>query len=156
MTLPETPDLVERFRALPPEAKKRVHRSLCARALEAWERFAAANPPLTYSDSVIGMAHTVETDLPAAGFRAAFAEGPEAPSAEEMAAVAYRYGEPIVALQDEDLELPDHVLLPYYAIYNAFEKYARGRAIDDWLIVNQALSATDEPREWLDAALREA
>ena len=58
-----------------------------------------------------------------------------------------------------DLEFPDPVEYAYYAIYNLFRKYVQGRELDDWLIVNQALSSSDRPLEWeiqLGVAIRDA
>ncbi len=62
--------------------------------------------------------------------------------------VAQRYQEPIVAMHDDDLTFPDNIEFAYYAIYNLFRKYALGTEIDDWLIVNQALSAEKDSEKW--------
>ena len=76
--------------------------------------------------------------LPCDAFRAA-REGCDA------AKVAERYLEPITAMEDEDLKFPENIAFAYYSIYNLFCKYTRHRDIDDWIIVNQALSS--EPEE---------
>ncbi len=47
-------------------------------------------------------------------------------------------------MQDDDLEFPDDIELAYYSIYNLFRRYVLADSIDDWLIVNQALSAHGE------------
>lgn len=65
--------------------------------------------------------------------------------------IAARYLEPICALHDDDWPLPDEVQFAYYAIYNTFEKYATCKAVDDWLIVNQALSCLGESFENFNA-----
>lgn len=149
------PNLREYFLALSPEGRKRVHQYLCARALAVWERFAAAEGKIRYMDSVVGLAHTVDLRLPADAFQAAFGT----PDAATVAAIDRRYLEPITALQDDDVEFPDEIEFAYYAIYNAFEKYARGAAMDDWLIVNQALSSvqhSEDIRALMRAALHHA
>jgi hypothetical protein len=87
---------------------------------------------------VIGMHHVVDTQLPRHAFVCA-------QLGRRDAEIDYRYSEPIVAMQDDDLAFPGHIELGYYAIYNLFRKYAQGAAIDDWLIVNQALSAEQDP-----------
>ena len=51
-------------------------------------------------------------------------------------------------MQDEDLTFPDHIAFAYYAIYNLFKKYIGEKTIDDWLIVNQALSTEDNVKAW--------
>ena len=77
----------------------------------------------------------------------------------DVADVDRRYGEPITAMHDDDLRLPEPVAYSYYAIYNAFNKYARKEKVDDWLIVSQAISSEleESKREaLLRAALEEA
>ena len=63
----------------------------------------------------------------------------------DRAGVARRYLEPLAALQDDDLELLGQIELAYYAIYNLYRGAVAGAAIDDWLIVNQALTAEEDP-----------
>ena len=75
----------------------------------------------------------------------------------DEADVDARYGEPITALHDDDLNLPESVRYAYYAIYNAFNKYARKENVDDWLIVNQALASEADESRWpilLEEAMR--
>jgi hypothetical protein len=49
-------------------------------------------------------------------------------SGTDAAAIGQRYLEPIAALQDDDLVLPEAAHFSYYAVYNAFERYGGGRA----------------------------
>jgi hypothetical protein len=79
----------------------------------------------------------VDIALPADAFRSVM-EG------KDTCNVQARYGEPICAMQDDDLEFPDDIELAYYSIYNLFRRYVLADSIDDWLIVNQALSAHGE------------
>ncbi len=148
-----TENLAQEFLRLSAERRKRVHQILCSEALNVWARFSAQEDKLTYADSVVGLVHEVDFQLPIDAFRAAFTWCSE----DKSDAIAQRYLEPISALQDSDLEFPEPVLMGYYAIYNAFCKYARQENTDDWLIVNQAL-ATDvnNAREMLNSALRQA
>lgn len=146
-------NLAESFLCLPYNARKQVHRLLCAQALELWREFIKREQPISYVDSVVGMAHKVDFDLPSAAFDAAFAHCPN----QESEKITQRYLEPIAALQDMDLEFPDPILMSYYAVYNAFCKYARHENIDEWLIVSQALATNrDRARENLQAALEAA
>lgn len=149
-------ELAQRFNQLPESGKKQVHRHVCWMTLLAWQRFANQIQEINYVDSVVGMAHKMDLGLPFDAFDVIF--NPLAPAIrrERIAALKERYLEPLSALQDGDLELPNQIEPGYYAIYNAFAKYALGRTIDDWLIVNQALSVSSDESDWtkiLSAAL---
>ncbi|MGW5436246.1 hypothetical protein [Nocardia asteroides] len=114
--------------------RRLVHLSLCEDALLVWNDYVRGEPAaLRYRDSVVGMLHRVDVELPGDALRAARA-------GEDLAEIGKRYLEPIAALQDDDLAFPDSVELGYYAIYNCFRKYVRGDDVSGWLIVNQALS----------------
>ncbi|MDR7167160.1 hypothetical protein J2W56_000878 [Nocardia kruczakiae] len=125
------------FFQLGAEHRREVHLSLCEDALSTWVDYVRGEPrELRYRDSVVGMRHKVEVELPADALRSARA-------GVDLAGVGDRYLEPICAMQDDDLVFPDPVEFAYYAIYNCFRKYVSGDDIEDWLIVNQALSAHD-------------
>lgn len=147
------PSLVDEFLALEPRQRSLVHFLLCRHALEQWNSFIRTQGKIQYVESVVGTHQEVDVNLPSEAL-SAVRNG--YPSADDISA---RYQEPIVALQDEDLSLPEHITYAYYAIYNLFKKYAQGEAIDDWLIVNQALSAEINSDQWkplLEAALHQA
>ncbi|MGW6726044.1 hypothetical protein ACWF9G_09085 [Nocardia sp. NPDC055029] len=128
----------ELFFQLGADRRRQVHLSLCEDALPTWIGFIRGEPaPLRYRDSVVGMWHHVDVELPADALRSARA-------GVDLADIGSRYLEPITALQDDDLAFPDSVEFAYYAIYNCFCKYVRGDDIPDWLIVNQALSVHDD------------
>jgi hypothetical protein len=140
--------LADQFFALDADGRRAVHLQLCRNALRVWEAYAAQHAPITYHDSVVGMHHVVEVDLPAAALACA-------ERGERGDSIEYRYREPIVALQDDDLEFPPEIEFAYYAVYNLFRTYCRGITIDDWLIVNQALAAEDSTERGA-ALLRDA
>jgi len=132
----------EDFFALDSEGRRIVHLELCRHALEIWEGYARAQSPITYQDSVVGITHTLDQRLPRDAFESSRA-------GRALSGIAARYNEPIVAMQDDDLELPENIEYAYYAIHNLFRKYVQGdAAIDDWLIVNQALSAESGLERW--------
>jgi hypothetical protein len=83
------------------------------------------------------MRHEVDVHLPHDALRSAN-------TGEDLADVEGRYREPIVAMQDDDLEFPDPIEFAYYAVYNCFRRHVRGEGIDPWLIVNQALSSSKD------------
>jgi len=131
------PSLLEKFHALPDELRKLVHLDLCAQALRVWQSYCHSQGIMKYVETVCGTQQTVDSTLPEDAFRSVM-EG------KDTRKVQARYGEPICAMQDDDLELPDDIELAYYSIYNLFMKYVLADSIDDRLIVNQALSAHGE------------
>lgn len=133
-------NLRDQFDRLDAHHKYQVQLLLCQHALTIWEAYAQLHAPIEYVDSVVGMLHRVDTTLPRDALTCV--------QHNTAADVAQRYYEPMVALQDADLVLPEHIEYAYYAIYNLYKKYLQGAAIDDWLIVNQALSAEQDPAQW--------
>lgn len=135
------PDLRAAFEALDGPRRRTVQLALCRHALGVWEAYLRRHGPVEYVDSVVGLYHTVDSALPRDALTSVKA-------GEDTAGVSQRYLEPIAALQDDDLELPGHIELAYYAIYNLYRRAVEGIAIDDWLIVNQALSAEEDSARW--------
>ena len=126
--------LREEFMALAPGRRRVVHLSLCEGALDKWTAYARSRGEITYTETVCGTNQTVDAALPTDAFECA-------KKRRDVANVHGRYREPIVALQDDDLEFPDAIEFAYYSIYNLFRKYTGIEDVDDWLIVNQALSS---------------
>jgi hypothetical protein len=144
--------LREQFVALIPSQRRIVHLSLCEHALANWTAYTRSHGEITYTDTVCGTNQAVDAALPKDAF-----EG--AKQRRDVANVQCRYREPIVALQDGDLEFPDAIEFAYYSVYNLFRKYTGIEDVDDWLIVNQALSSETDESRWallLAAALRQA
>jgi hypothetical protein len=129
--------LLEMFHALPAESRREVHLDLCAQALRVWQSYCHSEGIQKYFETVCGTQQTVDSTLPEDAL-CSVVEG------KDTRKVQVRYREPICAMQDDDLELPDDLELAYYSIYNLFRKYVLADPIDDWLIVNQALSAHGE------------
>ncbi|MEM9089445.1 MAG: hypothetical protein AAGC93_11955 [Cyanobacteria bacterium P01_F01_bin.53] len=144
--------LATQFHELSGSEKRKVHLSLGEHALSKWREFCATHPRMDYVETVCGTHQTVDTQLPADAFQSA-REG------RDIKNVAKRYQEPIVAIQDDDLIFPDPTTFAYYALYNLFNKYAKHKSVDDWLIVNQALSSEQNESQWqplLDDAIKKA
>jgi hypothetical protein len=127
----------DEFFALNPEQRCSVHFALCAHAFEKWASYVNTKGCVAYVESVAGTHQVVDGQLPADAFEAAR-------KGEASQGIARRYREPITALQDADLVLPERVTFAYYAVYNLFRKYAQREDVDDWLIVNQALAAEED------------
>lgn len=133
--------LYESFCQLTPDGQRRVHLSLCEQAIQVWTAYVAEHAPIRYSDSVVGVRHEVDVRLP---YDALYC----AQAGSDLYGVEKRYLEPIVAMQDDDLEFPRTVKFAYYAIYNCFRKHACGDDVDAWLVINQALASTDDQEVW--------
>ncbi len=134
-------NLAEEFSILSAEKRRFVQFELCGNALEILENYFAESGEIKYVEGVVGTLQIVDAKLPPDAFDAA-------QHGENLHDVDYRFAEPIAALQDDDLEFPDNIELAFYSIYNLFQKYVVKRNSDDWIIVNQALSAETEPEKW--------
>ncbi|MFE3028796.1 hypothetical protein, partial [Nocardia tengchongensis] len=122
----------QRFSQLGADHRRLVHLSLCEEALPTWIDYVQGKRArLRYRDSVVGIRHHVDVELPTDALRSAHA-------GTDLADIGGRYLEPISALQDDDLTFPDPVEFAYYAIYNCFRKYACG----DDIPVDRGLSDT--------------
>lgn len=149
---PHSVDQRSLFKALGEDGQRLVHFALCEHALRVREDFIRAEGPLEYRDCVVGLAHVVDAQLPRDALQAA-RPGLRASDIKD------RYVEPVVSMQDDDLEFPRHIEFAYYAIYNLFQKYVLGAHIEPWLIVNQACTSELDEDQWhpmLEAALAEA
>lgn len=127
-------DYYNKFSALNADAKKQSQIQACQQALIVWNEFVKQGKGLSYHDSIVGMKHTINSNLPKLALLAVINNQ----ASEE---ISKGYLEPITALQDRDWEPPEHVELAYYAIYNLYRKYCEYIEIDDWLIINQCISS---------------
>ncbi len=144
--------LANRFHDLSASQKRMVHQILCEHALAKWREFCESKRRIAYVETVCGTHQAIDMLLPHDALRSV-------KESKDDAEVDRRYGEPIAAMQDEDLSFPKPITFAYYAIYNTFNRYVLNADVDDWLIVNQALSAeTDESRRQLllEAAIERA
>jgi len=106
-------------------------------ALARWRAYAEREGEIRYHETVVGTQQTVDPRLPEDALTAVR-------SGQGIEAVAARYGEPIAALHDHDLAFPEPVTFAYFAIYNFFRRYGLEEDVDDWLLVNQALSTEED------------
>lgn len=129
------------FLMLQPNLKKAVHLDLCDQALRVWKDYCDHDGTLDYVETVCGTKQVVDATLPAAAMQAVRI-------GKDSGNVAFRYQEPIAAMQDDDLQFPDDIEFAYYSIYNLFRRYIGSTMEDDWLIVNQALSAQGKDSDY--------
>lgn len=143
-------EAAELFLALDGDKKRAACIRLCERALKVWEANFPDGYQVVYQESVAGSTQVLDRGLPREALASVRARVDEAN-------ISQRYLEPLAALQDDDLVLPAAAQSAYYAIYNTFQLYVRGRTIDEWTIVNQALSSvgTSAPGDVLSDVLRE-
>lgn len=127
-------NLNEIFQSLADDQKRLVHLELCRNALRIWQEYTTQFEKIDYVESIVGTYQIVDKWLPKDAFEAVV-------RGHDEKKIDWRYAEPISAMQDDDLEFPDHIEFAYYSIYNLFNKYILQQNIDDWLICNQALSA---------------
>jgi hypothetical protein len=132
--------LAEQFFALPAEGRRVVHFALCEHALQIWNRYSTVHERIRYTESVCGTSQVVDSQLPGEAFEAAKRN-------EFSTQLETRYREPITAMQEDDLSFPEDVQFAWYAVYNLFCRYAQKEAVDDWLIVNQALASEKDPQK---------
>jgi hypothetical protein len=140
--------LADEFLTLAPEKRRIVHLAVCEHALQVWNLYGNTHKRIQYTESIAGTRQEVDKQLPVDAFEAA-KQGVDSEN------IKNRYVEPIVAMEDDDLVFPDNIQFAYYALYNLFNKYAQGETVDDWLIVNKALSSEDDSKKW-DALLTHA
>ena len=131
----------ERFLSLTAAQRRVVHELLVDQALARWKAYADREGAIRYRETVTGTEQIVDAALPADALAAAR-------TGQNVEAVVARYGEPITALQDDDLSFPDSIEFAFYAIYNFFQKYGRGKDVDDWRIVNQAGASEPADSKW--------
>lgn len=143
-------EAAEQFLALDGDKKRAACIQLCERALKVWEANFPDSCRVAYQESVAGSTQILDCGLPREALAAVRA-------GTDSANIGQRYLEPLAALKDDDLVLPEAAQFAFYAIYNAFECYVRQRKTDEWTIVNQALASTDthEPGAVLSGLLRE-
>lgn len=140
-------EILAAFRALPLHRRHDAMRVACSYAGELWDRYAQGGP-ITYTDGVVGMHHILDMHLPGRAIAAVDRKlaGDHVPPDD----IWTEYREPITALQDGDLDLPDDIARAYYAIYNLYGfVFGRLRLYDDGdVVLRQALTREDMLAEW--------
>jgi hypothetical protein len=123
----------------------------CLMSLSAWKDY-TKDQTIEYKDSLVGLDHVVENDLPIDAMDAVKLHigGEEPANIEE---INKRYMEPITAMQDYDwystegfdymdLNFPKHVEFAYYSIYNLFRlAFNKVVTIEESVIINQFISS---------------
>jgi len=129
-------NLGEIFLKLSANEKKRIHVMLCERSLNKWNDYVSKHKDIYYTESVCGTKQQLNMNLPREAIKSV-------KMGVNILSIEQKYTEPIAAMQDEDLKFPEAIMFAYYSTYNLFRKYLCSADVDDWLIVNQALSSED-------------
>ena len=132
---------VTTFFAMDGDARRRVLIWLCQFALSVWDEHCKAQGEMNYVETSLGTLQVVDPTLPHDAIEAVL-------GGQDVQGVEKRYYEPITAIDDRDLRLPRHIQYAFHSIYNLFSKYVAGDETDDWLIVEQALSAATDETRW--------
>lgn len=111
-------------------------------ALGVWQDYIKEEGEIVYIDSVAAMQHIVDSDLPVRALELIRQKTLLLPmQADAEQDIWDEYTEPIVALQDDDLEFPTAVEYAYYTIYNLFSYcFIPKRQVTLELLVNQIIS----------------
>lgn len=143
-------EAAELFLALDGDKKRAACVRLCELALRVWDTNFPDGSHVVYQESVAGSIQVLDRSLPSEALAAIRAGVDEAN-------ISQRYLEPLAAMQDDDLVLPEAAQFAYYAIYNTFQRYVRRRTLDEWVIVNHALASMgpSAPGDVLSDVLRE-
>ena len=115
---------------------------LCGEFVPAIRRYFRFPWRRRYTDSVVGMVHRVDVDLPQRALETVLA--PDDPrKLEEVERLLAEYREPIVAMQDMDLEIKSNQAdYGYLAIYNLLRLCEAPSDVETgWIVAKQALSA---------------
>ena len=130
-------DLVATYLSLSPGRQKVVQMALLEHALQAFEGAYPRHGRTEYFESVCGTRQQFDHSLPSDAIWCITVS-------KDVANAGARFGEPICAMQERDIELPERLAFAYYSIYNAFRLHVGAEPIDPWLVVNQALAVYPE------------
>ena len=91
--------LIDRYNALSSDERRSLLLVLCEHALHVWKDYVREQGEITYIDSVVGMLHKVDADLPMNAFKAIDKFDLIDDSICEE--ISKKYREPIVAMEDD-------------------------------------------------------
>ena len=143
-------DLKEFVLSLNERSKLNLSIRILKEALPIWDKFSNSEKTINYTDSVVGLYHTVNKDIIQRTIELA-------EKCIETKLLQYfkirnlhqEYRDPIVSLQDFDWELPEEIEYLFYSAYNIVEKLNgknhKGFDEDDilYLAINQGISSID-------------
>ncbi len=139
--------------SLPAEKQFELALQLAKHSLSIWKKFVVHNK-LTYHDSIVGLKHVVDKNLLEGTlvaieiYLAAKTIKKEFNDQDVLLELNKQFEDPIVALQDDDWELPDEVLKTFYAVYNLLHATIgiKKTAFDEntvYVSINQSIDALE-------------
>lgn len=146
--------LSDLMQGLPADRQLTIATHFCRLGLPIWDEFASNADARAYHDGVVGMHHVISETLLARALAVAQAalhhssDMSNPASTDAIGILLHEFIEPIVALQDDDWELPDAVKLIFYAHSNLIEhlsgnKVFLGGESALYVAVNQAIDALE-------------
>jgi len=135
------------------EAQLKLAIRLAKLALPIWDNYAKKNK-LAYHESVVGVKHTLIKDLLQETIEtiesSSILQNTDIPvENEDKLLLLYRqFSDPVIALQDNDWQLPDEVIQTFYAVYNLIDTIIDSRQIkfsgtSFYVSINQAINALE-------------
>eukprot|EP00163_Fabomonas_tropica_P009530 TRINITY_DN1934_c0_g1_i6.p1 TRINITY_DN1934_c0_g1~~TRINITY_DN1934_c0_g1_i6.p1 ORF type:complete len:118 (+),score=12.19 TRINITY_DN1934_c0_g1_i6:78-431(+) len=113
-------DVPVKFGALPHAQRIGIASELARLAVIRWHMYLDKYGPYRYMEGVVGTFHTMEDSLPADAYAQSVGilggQGTGVFSRPRLGWIGKRYQEPVVAMQDDDIELPSEVEYAYYAV----------------------------------------
>jgi len=111
--------LEEFIKSLPEDKQFSLALKLLKKAIPLWDEF-INEKNLSYKDGLVGLKHNVSGDLPLKVVKLTekFLECGIKDIKEKILSVRLEFTDPVVALQDDDWNLPQTVLLTFYSAYN--------------------------------------
>ncbi len=146
--------LQELINGLPQQGQVAMAVHFAELAMPIWTRFAEKDDR-SYVDGVVGLRHVISATLPQEALAIMKAELSQPghcrseTGAAALKALSHEFVEPIVALQDDDWELPEPVRLVFFAHSNLLE-YLNGKTIFYggesalYVVVNQTIDALEK------------
>ena len=143
-------EIRQAFEALDPDGRARTLASLCEPCLQSIRQYFAHAPNREYRDSVVGLQHVVDVELPVRAL-SAIRSAVGVPPKPVLDSLITDYQEPMTAHRDAELRFSDvRAEYAYLAVYNLVRS-CRDPLDNDlaWLIVRQMLSAMapEEPTQ---------
>jgi hypothetical protein len=146
--------LSDLMQGLPEDRQLTLAVHFCKLGLPIWDAFATQKRARSYYDGVVGLHHVISETLPTRALalaQSALADPTYCARHEGtqlLGALKHEFVEPIVALQDDDWELPDAVRLVFYAHSNLVEHLAGKVTFPNgetalYVALNQAIDALE-------------
>lgn len=117
-------------------------------ALPLWENYAYKND-LFYRDTVVGLPHSVDKKLlettidTIEKYQESNKLKKTSTGKGELLRLRSLFDDPVVALQDNDWDLPDEIRLIFYSVYNLIDTFLGNDQSSMYVSINQSVDALE-------------